>query len=90
MWQGGSALLWHAVRQQRWGEDLGKLNIWCEDTQLQDPSTVNTCVMLNRMDKWGGGCNNGTALHCEHVSQAARERVAVCVRGRVCRLTGIT
>lgn len=70
------------------GEDLGKLNIWCEDTQLQDPSTVNTCVMLNRMDKWGGGA---TARCCtEHVSGSTRRRGCVCVRTSVCRLRGIT
>lgn len=28
------------------------------NTQLQDPSTVNTCVMLNRIDKWEGRWNN--------------------------------
>lgn len=59
------------------GEDLRKRNIWCEDTQLQDPSTVNTCVMLNRMDKWDGGWNNGIPLHPEHVLGTAWEHVSL-------------
>lgn len=73
--------MWHCVRWQMEGremgifreEDLGKQNIWCEDTQLQDPSTVNTCVMLNRMDKWDGGWNNGIPLHSEPVWETAWE-----------------
>lgn len=61
-------------------ENLGKQNIWCEDTQLQDPSTVNTCVMLNRMDKWKGGWDNGIPLHSEHVLESALGiRQTVCV-----------
>lgn len=63
------------------GEDLGKLNIWCEDTQLQDPSTVNTCVMLNRMDKWGGGQRHGAALS---MCRGVHAGVGVCACGRVC------
>lgn len=64
------------------GEDLGKLNIWCEDTQLQDPSTVNTCVMLNRMDKWGGGGQrHGAALS---MCRGVHAGVGVCACGRVC------
>lgn len=60
-------------------EGPGKENIWCEDTQLQDPSTVNTCVMLNRMDKWEGGWNNGITLHSEHVSETALGYSGLCV-----------
>lgn len=64
---------WHETSGYFGGADLGKENIWCEDTQLQDPSTVNTCVMLNRMDKWDGGWNNDIPLHPEHVSETAWE-----------------
>ena len=66
------------------GEGPGKENIWCEDTQLQDPSTVNTCVMLNRMDKWEGGWNNGITLHSEHVSENALGYSGLCVCVCVC------
>lgn len=61
------------------GEDLGKQNIWCENTQLQNPSTVNTCVMLNRMDKWERGWNNGILLHSEHVSETTWGHGGLCV-----------
>lgn len=66
------------------GEDLGKENIWCENTQLQNPSTVNTCVMLNRMDKRERGWNNGILLHSEHVSETAWGYGGLCVCVHVC------
>lgn len=68
------------------GADLGKLNIWYEDTQLQDPSTVNTCVMLNRMDKWGGRWHGAALSMCRGVHAG----VGVRARTSVCRLRGIT
>lgn len=66
--------LWDCRRIQGWllegRRGLGKENIWREDTQLQDPSTGNTCVMLNRMDKWERGWNNGVPLHWACVGAA--------------------
>lgn len=37
---------------------IDKKTYGVRNTQLQDPSTVNTCVMLNRIDKWEGRWNN--------------------------------
>lgn len=74
------------------GEDLGRGNIWLQDPQLQDPSTVNTCVMLNTMDEWAGGGHDGRAPYHEHVLEdclGTHTLDCVCVRVCVCVFTHV-
>lgn len=53
-----SSVLSFFREREREKRGIDKKTYGVRDTQLQDPSTVDTCVMLNRIDKWEGRWNN--------------------------------